>query len=175
MELDGYSVRPLTEDDLEMVLRWRNLPRVHDRMFTKHDITWEEHYAWFKRQEKDNPREHLIFMAEGEPIGYIGYINRCALGGGRRSLGVYIGVLRDNPLDGVYLYVLAALYGFEVLGLAHIDCETLVDNPKALAVSRYVGFCDVREDTISVDNSTRKVQLLTMSHAEWQRIKQERF
>lgn len=96
-------------------------------------------------------------------------------GGGRRSLSVYIGVLRDNPLDGVYLYVLAALYGFEVLKLAHIDCETLVDNPKALAISRYVGFHDVREEIVGTEGRARRVQLLTMSRAEWEQIKQERF
>lgn len=175
MELNGYSVRPLAEADLEMVLAWRNAPRVHSHMITDHTITLAEHRAWFARQQGESPTRHLIFMAGEEPIGYIGYIDNDLPN--RLSISVYRGVLRKNPLDGIYIYVLAAMYGFEVLGLDNVDCETFTDNVEALTVSRYVGYRDVRvvENYAVKGGKSLAVQLLTMTRAEWQQLKAERF
>ena len=71
--MSEYSLRPLEERDLQMVLQWRNSERVHSKMLTDHKIVWEEHFAWFQRI-KDNPiKRNLIFEFLGRPIGYIGY------------------------------------------------------------------------------------------------------
>lgn len=43
--MEEYSVRPLEEKDLRLVLDWRNSERVHSKMLTDHKITWEEHLA----------------------------------------------------------------------------------------------------------------------------------
>ena len=59
--MSEYSLRPLEERDLQMVLQWRNSERVHSKMLTDHKIVWEEQFAWFQRI-KDNPiKRNLIF------------------------------------------------------------------------------------------------------------------
>ena len=52
MMMRDYHLRPIEERDLRLVLDWRNSPKVHNMMLTDHEITWEEHYTWFKRMEK---------------------------------------------------------------------------------------------------------------------------
>ena len=44
----GVTLRPATEDDLELMMAWRSNPLVYDGFYTqKASLTWEEHWKWF--------------------------------------------------------------------------------------------------------------------------------
>lgn len=43
----NYTLRPLEEKDLPIILEWRNSEKVHSKMLTDHKITWEEYYSWY--------------------------------------------------------------------------------------------------------------------------------
>lgn len=58
------SLRELTEDDLELILPWRNAPAVRRAMFHHHEISLEEHRAWFRRLQIDPSRRWYIFVDE---------------------------------------------------------------------------------------------------------------
>ena len=45
----GNGLRPLMEQDLEMVLQWRNHPEINRYMYNQTAISWEEHRQWFFR------------------------------------------------------------------------------------------------------------------------------
>ena len=109
--MSEYSLRPLEERDLQMVLQWRNSERVHSKMLTDHKIVWEEHFAWFQRI-KDNPiKRNLIFEFLGRPIGYIGYTEYDEEKG-CCSPGAYLGET-EVPIDaGITLFYMAVEYAF---------------------------------------------------------------
>src|SRR5690606_7378254 len=56
-------LRRLTADDLPLVLSWRNHPDVRRFMYTRHEISAEEHARWFAEAEAD-PSRHLLAFAE---------------------------------------------------------------------------------------------------------------
>lgn len=63
-------VRRMTGQDLELVLAWRNHPQVRAHMFTRHDISIDEHHRWFAAASRDERQHLLIFEMGGEPQGY---------------------------------------------------------------------------------------------------------
>ena len=72
-KIDDYGLRNICEDDLPLLLEWRNSPRIHSKMFTDHKITPEEHQAWFKKIQADPVKKNFVFTYKGQAVGYIGY------------------------------------------------------------------------------------------------------
>jgi UDP-4-amino-4,6-dideoxy-N-acetyl-beta-L-altrosamine N-acetyltransferase len=72
---ENLQIRSMTEEDLTMVLAWRNHPEVRRFMFTQHEISLEEHTQWFMRVVQDNTRRLLIVQDQGSPIGYVQFSN----------------------------------------------------------------------------------------------------
>lgn len=72
---ENVQIRSMIEDDLPMVLAWRNHPEVRRFMFTQHEISLEEHAQWFMRAAQDNARRLLIVQEQGSPIGYVQFSN----------------------------------------------------------------------------------------------------
>jgi UDP-4-amino-4,6-dideoxy-N-acetyl-beta-L-altrosamine N-acetyltransferase len=72
---ENLLIRSMTEDDLPMVLAWRNHPEVRRYMFTQHEISFAEHTQWFMRVVQDNTRRLLIVQEQGSPIGYVQFSN----------------------------------------------------------------------------------------------------
>ena len=72
---ENLLIRSMIEDDLPMVLTWRNHPEVRRFMFTQHEISLTEHTQWFKRVVQDNTRRLLIVQENGSPIGYVQFSN----------------------------------------------------------------------------------------------------
>lgn len=72
---ENLLIRSMIEDDLPMVLTWRNHPEVRRYMFTKHEISLAEHTQWFMRAVQDNTRRLLIVQEQGSPIGYVQFSN----------------------------------------------------------------------------------------------------
>ena len=59
MKIGDYSICPIEERDLELLLNWRNSERIHSLMLTDHKITWEEHCNWFKKYLNMSQKEIL--------------------------------------------------------------------------------------------------------------------
>lgn len=63
-----YYLRPIEEGDLRLVLNWRNSPKVHSMMLTDHQITWDEHYAWFQRMKEQTLKRNFVFDLRSRKI-----------------------------------------------------------------------------------------------------------
>lgn len=72
---ENCQIRSMAEDDLPMVLAWRNHPEVRRFMFTQHEISLAEHTKWFTRVVQDETRRLLIVQEQGSPIGYVQFSN----------------------------------------------------------------------------------------------------
>ena len=71
MRLEGYQIimRPVVEDDLDMLRRWRNDPQISQQMISQQEITEEQQLAWFKRIANDAGQRHFIILYKDAPIG----------------------------------------------------------------------------------------------------------
>ena len=124
-----YHLRPIEECDLRLLLDWRNSPKVHDMMLTDHEITWDEHYAWFKRME-----------TEGKPIGYIGYTEydedhrTC-------SPGAYLGGVSNlSPDAAICLFYVSVDYPFRYMNMLQLNTDVFANNTRALKLDTFLGY-----------------------------------
>lgn len=74
------QVRPMTAEDLELILSWRNHKDIRRFMFTQKPIKSEDHFNWFERTPKDPLYHLLIFEKCGNPCGFVS-LKEVATGG----------------------------------------------------------------------------------------------
>ena len=66
-------LRPITEEDTQMVLSWRNAKAVRDNFYYRKEITEAEHLAWLhEKVQKGLVHQFIVCMEpEGTPIGCV--------------------------------------------------------------------------------------------------------
>lgn len=67
------QLRPLTEADLGLVRSWRNHPSVRDFMYNRHEISADEHTAWFTAATGAPGRHLLVYEEDGNPAGFVSF------------------------------------------------------------------------------------------------------
>ena len=171
--MSEYSLRPLEERDLQMVLQWRNSERVHSKMLTDHKIVWEEHFAWFQRI-KDNPiKRNLIFEFLGRPIGYIGYTEYDEEKG-CCSPGAYLGET-EVPIDaGITLFYMAVEYAFAELNMKYLETSVFRSNKIAMKIDKFLGYKEIpNSDEVFYKNGKEEVAVrMFMTRDDWNEHKQ---
>lgn len=139
------------QDDLPAILRWRNRPQVREVMFTDHEITWEEHHAWWCAVQADPARDVRLFVEAGRACAVVTYydIDRTA---GSCQWGFF---LADDLVDGaarlaIWLAVEreAIDHARRQLGCRTLHCETLATNDAVLAVHARFGFRETGRRTL---------------------------
>jgi UDP-4-amino-4,6-dideoxy-N-acetyl-beta-L-altrosamine N-acetyltransferase len=134
---DACTVRALTEEDLPMVLAWRNHPSVRSCMLTQHEISLEEHRNWFARVKEDKARQHLIVLDGADPLGFVQFNPVCQ--GGIADWGFY--VRPDAPKGtGTKLGQAALLHGFNIFGLHKVCGQAIENNVVSIAFHQKLGF-----------------------------------
>ena len=66
-----FRLRPLTDDDVPMLLPWRNHADVRRFMFTQHEIGADEHRAFFDRALRDPTRAYYLGLDDETPVGLV--------------------------------------------------------------------------------------------------------
>lgn len=61
----------MTEDDLEMVLSWRNHLEVRKFMFDAREIRMDEHRSWFQRTKNRAATSLLLLEIDGVPKAFM--------------------------------------------------------------------------------------------------------
>ena len=62
---------PLTSEDLDLILSWRNQPDVRRCMFSSHVISASEHQSWFEALRDDPSRRVFVYLLEGKKVGVV--------------------------------------------------------------------------------------------------------
>lgn len=128
----------MTEEDLKLVLSWRNRPEVRNNMYTSHIISWQEHTSWFARIQNDQTAKYFIYLAGDKPAGVI-YFTNIRILSKNAFWGFYAG---DNaPLGtGVNMEYEALSYAFDKMDLHKLNCEVIGSNTSVINMHRKVGF-----------------------------------
>jgi UDP-2,4-diacetamido-2,4,6-trideoxy-beta-L-altropyranose hydrolase/UDP-4-amino-4,6-dideoxy-N-acetyl-beta-L-altrosamine N-acetyltransferase len=138
-----FCVRPMCEDDLEEVLRWRNYPGIRRFMYTQNEISVSEHKAWYMRIIEDDRNHLLLVVANG--TDRVGFVRFTADDNGNANWGFY--AAPEAPRGtGRYLAKAALDYAFNQLGFNKIFGEVIVSNERSVALHRKLGFHDVGLD-----------------------------
>lgn len=132
-------LRSITENDLELVLEWRNSFRVRNYMINNHIITINEHRAWFNRQLHDDSSICLIFEFHNEPVGVLNFsdIDR------ERGIcfwGFYLGRENLPKGTGTTMATLGIEYAFQNLKMQKICAKVLEFNHASIRIHQKLGF-----------------------------------
>ncbi len=136
---EACLIRPMAEEDLDLVLVWRNSERIRAVSYTDHVIGIEEHRAWFERADAGQSTLPLVFECEGRPVGVV---NATAVDRGQGSCtwGFYIGA-EDAPRGaGRAMGYCALEYLFERIDLRTVRGEALASNEVSIRWQQGLGF-----------------------------------
>ncbi|SEG99601.1 UDP-4-amino-4,6-dideoxy-N-acetyl-beta-L-altrosamine N-acetyltransferase [Nonomuraea solani] len=161
-------LRRVQDEDLPVMRRWRNHPRVRAASFTTHEITEEEHARWWAAARADATRHVLIYHHDGAAAGVVTYA-------GLAPKSVYWGFYLD--LDGlersgallrawIGLERAAIEHAFGPLGMTTLRGEVLADNEPVRRLHRRFGFAEVGEYQRDVDGEPRDVVALELRKEE---------
>jgi len=136
--MTASRLRPLEEEDLDLILRWRNRPEVRANMFTAHEISLDEHRAWFARVSVDPTRRSYIYVEGAEPLGVVAF-TELQVEDRTAAWGFYTA---DTAPRGVGTRMLSAalVEAFGALGLEKVWSEVLAFNAASLALHHKLGF-----------------------------------
>ncbi|HVK99653.1 MAG TPA: UDP-4-amino-4,6-dideoxy-N-acetyl-beta-L-altrosamine N-acetyltransferase [Dongiaceae bacterium] len=142
MMLGQQRVRPMTTDDLQQVLAWRNHEAVRRFMLTQHEISLAEHIQWFARASRDDGRHLLIFETstsenDSDPLGFVSF--QALAQGGVAEWGFYVapGAPRGT---GSQMGQTALQYAFDALGFDKVEGQALAHNESSIRFHVRMGF-----------------------------------
>lgn len=169
-----YSLRPIRQEDLSTLLAWRNSERITSEMLTSHEITWEEHEAWFQRFRQHDPLRHFVFCYEDRAIGYMGFSDwdeenkRC-------SSSSYIGAVTDVPIDaGLFVDYLGLEYIFSRTEINKVWSYVFAHNKRAYKLNLLLGYKEegyLRQHFLQ-HGEFQDVHVIGILRSEWQREKE---
>lgn len=135
--IDTCRARDAGADDLMMLLAWRNHPSVRSFMLTQHEISKEEHFAWFAKVSQDATRRLLIIEEHEEPFGYVQFNNVAV--GAISNWGFY--VRPHSPKGcGRKLGITALNHAFRTLQLHKVCGQAISSNEASIALHQKLGF-----------------------------------
>lgn len=142
IEGDRVSLRTMTRDDADDVVRWRNDPFVIDQLFSDESPTRASHLRWFETMTARGDRHEFIIIerATNRPIGVIG-LSSIDQKNRRAEYGILIGETDARGQGCAHeASRLILTYAFYELGLHRVFLHVLADNVTALNLYQRLGF-----------------------------------
>jgi UDP-4-amino-4,6-dideoxy-N-acetyl-beta-L-altrosamine N-acetyltransferase len=163
---DGRGIRDVREDDLPMLLAWRNHPQVRSFMLSRHEIDLDEHRIWFEKVSRDPTRCMLIVNDDDGPVGFVQFAD--VMKGGISDWGFY--ARPDAPKGTGRKIGGAALdHAFGALGLHKVCGQAVADNKASIALHRALGFIEegVLRDQKRIDGAYHSLICFGLMEHEW--------
>ncbi|MFH1067239.1 MAG: UDP-4-amino-4,6-dideoxy-N-acetyl-beta-L-altrosamine N-acetyltransferase [bacterium] len=163
-----YSLRPMREDDLEMIRAWRNTKRIRDVSFTDHIISKKEHAAWFEKNK--SVASFNIFMRGQEPLGFV-QVTHFTAQHDRAFWGFYLGKKNLPRGTGLIMGYLAMRLVFDELKVHKLCSEIFSSNTTSIRLHQKLGFQQegvLREHAIK-KNRHQDVILMALLEKDWRR------
>ena len=133
------SLRPLSEADLSLILGWRNAPEVRRNMYSKHEITQEEHLSWFQRLQHDPQSLWFIHVdPEGRLDGVVYFTQYQAVKG--NSFWGFYTAPKSLPGTGARLGFEAIDKAFFEMKLHKLNSEVVITNEASIRFHLKLGF-----------------------------------
>lgn len=168
--LEECQIRVVTEDDLPMLLSWRNHPDVRRHMFTQHEIGMVEHRDWFSKASLDRSRCLLIVEEAKRPIGYVQFSQ--VANGGVADWGFYARPEASKGA-GLKLGVMALKYAFGPLKLHKVCGQAIAANVASIAFHQRLGFAleGIMREQRYIGKAYHSLYCFGLLAREWQQEK----
>jgi RimJ/RimL family protein N-acetyltransferase len=168
-------LRPATDGDLDHMRQWRNQLPNRAVSNQSHEITADEHAAWWARIRADRTRQVLIYERDGVPSGVVNFFD-LALDGEVKtgSWGFYLdaaGLDERRETLPAWLEVMreAVDHAFNRLQLDRLDGEVLEHNAVVRQMNRRFRFVEGEPEQRKVDGRRLIVIPISLARADRRR------
>ena len=139
---ENLYVRPITDDDTDMVVRWRNNPRVVNNFLHREPVTREDHTRWLRTKVDTGLVQQFVItrIEDDRPIGCV-YLRDIDRQTGQCEYGVFIG--EDDCVGHGYgneVCKWAVSHARDALGLKKMILRVLEGNESAYKSYVNAGF-----------------------------------
>ena len=131
-------LRNIRDDELELMRTWRNAPSVRANMYTRHEISPEEHLTWWAKTSLRSDQRYFMYENEGQPLGIVGFMLIDNING-NCSWAFYAAPSAPRG-TGSAMEFLALEYAFRTLNLHKLHCEVLAFNMPVVKLHQKFGF-----------------------------------
>jgi UDP-4-amino-4,6-dideoxy-N-acetyl-beta-L-altrosamine N-acetyltransferase len=132
------KLRPVEDDEIDLMLEWRNAPEVRKHMYTQQVIPREEHFVWWEATKRREDRQYFMYEFNQEPRGIVGF-SSIDKAHNNSSWAFY--AAPDAPRGtGSRMEFLALNYAFNALRLHKLHCEVLSTNEAVIRLHQKYGF-----------------------------------
>lgn len=161
------KLRAIQDDELGLMLSWRNAPAVRANMYTRHEISEEEHLAWWTRTCQRTDQLYFMYEYETQPLGIVG-ITAIDMVNSNCSWAFYASPQAPKG-TGSRMEYLALEYVFGSLELHKLYCEVLAFNSAVIKLHQKFGFFveGVLRQHHQVDGEFIDIHRLGLLQAEW--------
>ncbi|OOF02592.1 UDP-4-amino-4,6-dideoxy-N-acetyl-beta-L-altrosamine N-acetyltransferase [Salinivibrio sp. MA440] len=167
--------KAVSHADSDTLWHWRNRPAVRQFMYTQHEISHDEHKAWFSHMLANTHRHFYIVYkrVDSQPDTPLGVVNLDLNSDNRTSATWAFYAAPDAPRGSGALMEFGALsLAFETLGVTRLNCEVLSHNQGVVRLHQRFGFRETpqsRQRTFSLpEGKTVEIVCLSLSADEWQ-------
>ena len=171
MDKESVYLRPMTLEDSERVVGWRNKGFVRKNFIYQKLFTVEGQREWYLTQVKTgNVAQFIVCLRGGRGVGstYLRDIDREK---GTAEYGIFLG---EKDILGQGIGTLAAQktldYAFGELGLEKVFLRFLEDNIGAGRSYEHAGFRRIegREEQVHLEDGVHTVLFMEICREEWQ-------
>ncbi|MGW7686710.1 GNAT family N-acetyltransferase [Kribbella sp. NPDC054772] len=156
-------LRPATDDDVGTIRRLRNQQANRDVSITAHEITADEHAAWWAKTSVDPSRQVLIYLRDDATAGVVNFFD---LEGTTGSWGFFLdadGLAERGETLPAWIEIMreATAYAFDELGLEVLSGEVLEHNAVVRQMNRRFRFAEGTPQTRYADG--REITVIPIS------------
>lgn len=163
---ESYFIRSVTQQDLPIILSWRNHPDIRRFMFTRHEISATEHSEWFSSVINDKSRSLLLIEDSKHPFGYVQFSNIVENGTADWGFFVKPGAPKGS---GLILGKLALRFAFNTLKVHKVCGKAIALNTSSINFHLKLGF--IQEGTlreqILIDDTYQDIHCFGLILHDW--------
>lgn len=161
-------LRAIESDELELMLAWRNAPGVRANMYTRHEISLQEHLAWWSRIQQRTDQRYFMYEYKSQPLGIVAF-NGIDTTNGNSAWAFYASP--DAPKGtGSRMEFLALEHAFHEMQLYKLCCEVLAFNSAVIKLHQKFGFKveGILREQHRLDDGFVDIYRLGIFASEWQ-------
>ena len=173
-------LREAHDDEVPRMREWRNQPANREVSIQQHEISPEEHAAWWERVCEDPARRVLVFESGGRGLGVVSFFDLEPAEAPREGAwGFYLDhdtVEREGLAMTAWMQVMreAVDHAFDELGLEVLTGEVLAHNEAVRSMNRRFRFTEGEPEEREVDGRTITVLPLALHRDQRRRRKDSR-
>ena len=168
-DLSKAELKDIKENDLKLILDWRNQELIRKVMFNSGIILMDQHVEWFNRLKQSTTEISKIFYYNQVPYGVLN-INQIDRINNNCKWGFYIGTSNAPRGMGKILGFTSLNYIFKGLSIRKLSAEVLSINEKSANFHQMLGFTreGVLHKHIIKDDFYVDILLYRLFKEEWE-------